>query len=84
MPDPKCHIILYKTNKIDAKYIDEKDEKGNNILSKFGEIFFDIGDSFDPNNKDIQIELKLGGTFITAKATHIYSSKEVLNIFEFL
>lgn len=55
MPDPKCHIILYKTNKID-----KKDEKGNNILSKFGEIFFDIGDSFDPNNKDIQIELKIG------------------------
>ena len=84
MPDPKCHIILYKTNKIDAKYIDEKDEKGNNILSKFGEIFFDIGDSFDPNNREIKIELKIGGTFITAKATHIYSSKEVLNIFEFL
>ena len=62
--NPNPEIIFYKTNKEDCTYIDEKDENGNLILEKLGSATFDIGEDFDVNQRDVIIEMKLGGTYI--------------------
>ena len=33
---------------------------------KFGELVFDVGDKYDKNDRDLIIELEMGGTFISA------------------
>ena len=70
-------IIFYKTLKDDCKYIDEKDENNNLIIEKFGEIIFDIEEGFDMDNRDVQIDMKLGGTYIYAKAEYLINEKSI-------
>ena len=70
-------IIFYKTLKDDCKYIDEKDENNNLIIEKFGEIIFDIEECFDMDNRDVQIDIKLGGTYIYAKAEYLINGKSI-------
>ena len=70
-------IIFYKTLKDDCKYIDEKDENNNLIIEKFGEIIFDIEEGFDMDNRDVQIDMKLGGTYIYAKAEYLINGKSI-------
>ena len=62
--NPNPEIIYYKTNKEDCTYTDEKDENRNLILEKLGSATFKIGEDFDVNQRDVIIEMKLGGTYI--------------------
>ena len=61
----KTLIKFYKTLYYNITFVDEKC-----IFSpkcqKFGELTLDVGNKFDKNNKDLLIQLKLGGTFISA------------------
>ena len=59
-------MVFYKTVFYNVKYIDETYNSKRKCI-EFGRIPFDVGDSFDPNNKDVVVELQLGGTFIDAK-----------------
>lgn len=63
---PKNTVVFYKTVFYNVKYIDETCNSKRKCI-EFGRIPFDVGDSFDPNNKDVVVELQLGGTFIDAK-----------------
>lgn len=61
----KTVITFYKTLYYNITFVDEK-----NVFpkcQKFGELTFDVGKKFDKKNKDLIIELKLGGTFISAQ-----------------
>ena len=77
--NPNPEIIFYKTNKEDCTYIDEIDENGNLILKKLGSATFEIGEDFDVNQRDVIIEMKLGGTYIEICATLKKNGKK-LNI----
>ena len=71
----KPDIIFYKTLKDDCKYIDEKDENDNFILEKFGEATLDIEEGFDMDNREVQIDMKMGGTYIYAIAKYLINGK---------
>lgn len=58
-----CSITFLKTDYDNVIFTDDKLKK----CEKFGETDFDVGEVFDENDKDLIIELKLGGTFIDAK-----------------
>lgn len=64
--EPKGTLVFYKTIYYNVNYIDETFNSKRKCI-EFGRIPFDLKDSFDPSNKDLIVELKLGGTFIDAK-----------------
>lgn len=72
-------IKFYKTIEQNVIFIDENLE--NKKLLQFGELTLDVGESFDINNRDIVIELYLGGTFIDAKVK--YKNVEIKGVFDF-
>lgn len=61
----KATIQFYKTTFNNVIFVDEKFIFDQKCL-QFGELLFDVGDKFDRNQRDLIIELKLGGTFIEA------------------
>ena len=74
--EEKPVITFYKTLKNDCKYIDEKDNAGNLIIRKFGSLKFDMED-YDINNFHVRINMKIGGTYIYAKAIHLKTGKDI-------
>ena len=79
--DKSTNIIFYKTYKENCTYTDEKDENNQLIIHKFGGVVFKIGEDYDRNQKDITIEMKLGGTYIDVKAIYMKTGK-TLNIIQ--
>ena len=73
----KLKIEFYKTLKDNCKYIDERDENNNLIIEKFGEATFDIEEGFDMDNREIQIEMKMGGTYIYTIAKYLINGKSI-------
>ena len=69
MNNSNVAIQLYKTEKENATFIDEKDEKGNLIIQKFGHFNIDVGEQYE-NNREVEIKMKLGGTFISLSAIY--------------
>ena len=63
---PKNNVVFYKTVYYNVKYIDETFNSNKKCI-EFGRIPFDVKDLFDPTNKDVVVELQLGGTFVDAK-----------------
>ena len=59
----KCDIVFIRTDNDNTIFTDDKLKK----CQIFGTIKFDAGNEFDINDKDLLIELKLGGTFVDAK-----------------
>ena len=72
-------IKFYKTIEQNIIFIDEN--LANKKLLQFGELTLDVGESFDINNRNIIIELYLGGTFIDAKVK--YKDVEIKGVFDF-
>ena len=75
----KTTITFFKSYFIDIKYVDEK-----YILpkcSQFGNLTFDAGEDFDKKDRDLIIELKLGGTFISGNVK--YKQKKEKIYFDF-
>lgn len=60
---PTIIIYLYFTQLDNATFIDQKGEKGNLIVFKFGELILDVNEHYAPKNKEVIIEMKFGGTF---------------------
>ena len=58
-------------------FCDEKDENGNLIVSKFGELIIDAKDKYDPLKKKVIVEMKIGGTFVSVTARYENSNEEV-------
>ena len=63
-------IYLYKTEEKDVLFCDEKDEKGQLKISKFGEYEIDVGEDFDPSFREIIVKMKMGGTHISSSAKY--------------
>ena len=68
--DKNQPITFYKTTKINCTYKDEKDENGQLVIHKFGDVTFHICEDFDVNDRRITIQMKLGGTYIDACAIY--------------
>ena len=82
--DKRLQIILYKSLKDDCTYIDEKDENNEFICKKFGSFDLDLEDDFDTNNKELRIDMKMGGTYIYAYAEYLKTgnNKEITQHFD--
>ena len=64
--DSNCNIAFMKTDYDDALFTDDSVKQ----CEKFGEIKFDAGKEYDESDKDLIVQLKLGGTFIDAKVIY--------------
>ena len=70
MCSSKVAVELYKTEYKNIIFCDEKDEKGNLKIFKFGEFIIDVGDNFDIKKRSAKVKMKIGGTFISAEAIY--------------
>ena len=59
-----AQVELYKTLKENAIFSDEKG------VEKFGEFIVDVGNKFDNSDKEVEIKMKFGRTFISASAIY--------------
>ena len=59
-----AQVELYKTLKEDAIFSNEKG------VEKFGEFIVDVKNKFDNSDKEVEVKMKLGGTFISASAIY--------------
>ena len=59
-----AQVELYKTSKKDAIFCNEKD------VEKFGQFIVDVKNKFDNSDKEVEVKMKLGGTFISASAIY--------------
>ena len=73
---PNPSIVFYKTTKENCTFIDEKDENGELIVQKFGEVSFNIGKDYDKNNNLVKVTMKVGGTYIDVSAIYIKTKKD--------
>ena len=76
MNNSNAIIELFKTERDNIIFSDQK-ENGELIVHKFGEFIIDVGKDFDASNRDIEIRMKMGGTFISASAIYIKTGKKV-------
>ena len=76
----KSTITFLKSLYLDIKYVDEKSFFFPKC-SQFGSLTFDAGEDFDKKDRDLIIELKLGGTFISG--TVKYKKKREKIYFDF-
>ena len=60
----QASVELFKTKKEDAIFTDEEG------VEKFGEFIIDVANKFDESNKEVEVKMKLGGTFISASAIY--------------
>ena len=68
--ESKAKVELYKTKRENVTFIDEKDKDGDLIIHKFGEFLIDVGNKYDRSNREVEIKMKMGGTFISATAKY--------------
>ena len=81
--DKKITIKFYKTSKNDCTYIDEKDENNKLILEKFGEAELNMEDNFDMDNREVKIDMKMGGTYIVVSAIYLKNEQHIETIQHF-
>ena len=66
----KVTVELYKTEKNNVIFCDEKDKNGKNKVEKFGEFIIDVGNNYDRSKRKAIVKMKFGGTFISASAIY--------------
>ena len=69
-------LIFYKSLKENCTFIDEKNEKGESIIEKFGEVSFEIED-YDKDNNGVIVNMKIGGTYIDVSAIYLKTRKKL-------
>ena len=62
--------------------VGQKDKDGNVLTEKFGELIFKV-ENFDEKEPGISINIKLGGTFISAQIEEIKTKKKFFQTFSF-
>ena len=75
----KANIELYRTEKNNVVFCDEKNENGELIVWKFGNFMIDVGKDFDSSSKNMRkviVKMKMGGTFISAEAIYCKTGKK--------
>ena len=79
MDSPSIIIDLYKTEKENVTFCDEK-ENGNNVLLKIGDFIIEVNDEFDPFENSVSVDMKMGGTFISMSAIFVKTGKKASTI----
>lgn len=69
-------MIFYKTLFDNVYFIDELNNSKRKCI-QFGKTDFNVGKNFDENNRDVVVELKLGGTYVEAKIKYKGIVKEL-------
>ena len=76
-------IEFYKSDFDGPIYVvGQKDEKGNELTKEFGSLQFSV-DNFDINDTGVKIEIKLGGTSISAIVKYLKTGEEINQTFSF-
>jgi len=76
MDSPSIIIDLYKTEKENVTFYDEK-ENGKNVTQKIGEFTIEVKDGFDQFKNKVSVDMKIGGTFIEISAIYEKTGKKV-------
>ena len=83
MNSEECTLKFYKSDYDGPVHvIGQKNEDGNEITEKFGELKFKVK-NFDYSECDVNIEIKLGGTLLTAKIEYIKTKETFFTQFSF-
>lgn len=76
-------IEFYKSDFDGHIYVvGQKDEKGNELTKEFGSLQFSV-DNFDINDTGVEIEIKLGGTSISAIVKYLKTGEQRNQTFSF-
>lgn len=76
-------IEFYKSDFDGPIYVvGQKDEKGNELTKEFGSLQFSV-DNFDINDTGVEIEIKLGGTSISAIVKYLKTGEQRNQTFNF-
>jgi hypothetical protein len=70
-------IIFYKTLKANPIFVDEEE------IEKLGEMTFDAGKDYPPDERLCKIIIRIGGTYYDIQVKHIKSGKTLRTKFEF-
>ena len=83
MNSENCGIVFYKSDFDGPVYVvGQLDEKGNCITEEFGKLMFNV-ENFDEKEPEVEIEIKLGGTFIIAEIEYLKTKKKEIHTFNF-
>ena len=83
MNSESCTVQFYKSDFDGPIYVvDQLNDKSEPMTEKFGELQFTVED-FDEKERDVEIEVKLGGTFISSKITYLRTGKQFFKDFSF-
>ena len=83
MNSESCTVQFYKSDFDGPIYVvDQLNDKSEPMTEKFGELQFTVED-FDEKECDVEIEVKLGGTFISSKITYLKTGKQFFKDFSF-
>ena len=78
-----CEITFYKSDFDGPVYVvGQLNEQGNCITEEFGKLKFNV-ENFDEKEPVIEIEIKLGGTFIVAEVEYLKTKKKEIHTFNF-
>ena len=81
MNSESCTVQFYKSDFDGPIYVvDQLNDKSELVTEKFGELQFTVED-FDEKECDVEIEVKLGGTFISSKITYLKTGKQFFKDF---
>ena len=70
MVESKVTVEIYKTEEDNVLFCDQKNEKGDLIVSLFAKFTIDVGNNYDILNREAKVCMKLGGTFIYVSAIY--------------
>ena len=83
MRSESASIEFYKSDFDGPIYVvGQKDANGNELTKEFGSLQFNV-DNCDINDTGVEIEIKLGGTSISAKVKYLKTGKEKIQTFNF-
>lgn len=83
MNSEECTLKFYKSDYDGPVHIiGQKDKDGKVITEKFGELKFNVK-NFDYSECDVNIEIKLGGTLLTAQIEYIKTKETFFKQFSF-
>ena len=78
----RCVMTFYKSDFDGPVYVVGQIENGKCITEEFGKLEFSV-DDFDEKDRHIVVEIKMGGTFITAEVEYLKTKKKVIHTFKF-
>ena len=82
MYSESCEMTFYKSDFDGPVYVVGQIENGKCITEEFGKLKFKV-DDFDEKDPHIVVEIKMGGTFITAVVEYLKTKKKSTHIFKF-